>query len=130
MSASRDGMVAELKRVVVPVLRELGFNGAFPHFRREGEEGIDLLTFQFASAGGSFVVEAGKFPAEGLQVANELIPPAEVKMRHLLRRLRLGTKGESGDHWFDYEAGGYEQVAQSVVPLIRGQATRYWSRNS
>jgi hypothetical protein len=130
MSASRDGMVGELKRVVVPVLRELGFMGTFPHFRREGEDRIALLTFQFASAGGSFVVEVGKFPAKGLQMANEFIPAAEVKMRHLLRRLRLGAKGESGDHWFDYEAGDHERVALSVVPLIRGQATRYWSRAS
>ena len=36
MSQSKDEMVAELKRVAVPVLRELGFKGAFPHFRRVG----------------------------------------------------------------------------------------------
>jgi hypothetical protein len=41
-----------------------------------------------------------------------------------------GHEGESGDHWFPYEAGDYERVAQSVVPLIRGQAMRWWSRAS
>lgn len=46
-----------LKAVVVPALRLRGFMGTFPHFRRIGECGIDLLTFQFDKWGGGFVVE-------------------------------------------------------------------------
>ncbi len=54
MSASRDEMIAELKRVVVPVLRELGFRGSFPPFRRTGDTRVDLLLFQFSAM--SFVL--------------------------------------------------------------------------
>jgi hypothetical protein len=128
MSQSRDAMTAELKRVAVPVLRSLGFKGSFPHFRREKGPRIDLLTVQFSTAGGQFVVEVGKFPSQGYELNGEVIPAAEVRMRHLLRRLRLGAKGEGGDHWFSYDAGDYARVAESVVPYIRGQAERWWSR--
>lgn len=128
MSQSRDAMIAELKRVAVPVLRSLGFKGSFPHFRRETDARIDLLTFQFSMAGGQFVVEIGKFPSAGYELYGEVMPAAEVRMRHLLRRQRLGAKGESGDHWFDYDSGDYARVAATVVPYIRGQAEKWWYR--
>lgn len=127
MSQSRDEMIAELKRVAVPVLRELGFKGSFPHFRRTGETQIDLLTFQFSSAGGQFVIEIGKFPALGYELYGELIPASKVKMAHLLRRLRLGAKDESGDHWFKFDDRSLSNAAELVVPYIRGQATKWWS---
>src|SRR5258708_2075389 len=107
MSQSRDAMIAELKRVAVPALRSLGFKGTFPHFRRVTAAQIDLLTFQFSVGGGQFVIEVGKFPPEGHELYDKLIPAAEVKMMHLLRRLRLGAKDESSDHWFDYAGGDY-----------------------
>lgn len=42
-----DSMIAALKAVFVPVLRERGFKGSFPHFRRIRPDRIDLLTVQF-----------------------------------------------------------------------------------
>ncbi len=128
MSRSRDAMIAALKRVAVPVLRSLGFRGSFPHFRRVADEQIDLLTFQFSAGGGQFVVEIGKFPPGGYELYGKLIPPGEVRMAHLLRRLRLGAGDEGGDYWFDYGSGDYAGVAESVVPYIRGQAVEWWSR--
>jgi hypothetical protein len=128
VSVSRDAMIEELKRTVVPVLRDLGFRGSFPHFRRSGDKQIDLLTFQFASGGGRFVVEVGKFPADGYELAGAHLSPEKVKMRHLLRRLRLGAKGVNDDHWFDFEDGDYARAAEAVVPYVRGQAARWWSR--
>jgi hypothetical protein len=127
MSESRDEMIAELKRVIVSVLRSHGFKGSFPHFRRESGTRIDLLTFQFSTGGGEFVVEIGSFPSTGYELYGKLIPAAEVKMRHILRRLRLGAKDESSDHWFNYDNGDYAAVAASVVPYIRGQAIEWWS---
>jgi hypothetical protein len=121
-------MIEELKRTVVPVLRDLGFRGSFPHFRRAGDKQIDLLTFQFASGGGRFVVEVGKFPAAGYELGGTHLPPEKVKMRHLLRRLRLGARGVNDDHWFDFEDGDYARASEAVVPYLRGQATRWWSR--
>lgn len=109
------------------MLRSLGFKGSFPHFRRETDTRIDLLTFQFSMGGGQFVIEIGSFPPAGYELYGKLVPAAEVKMRHLLRRLRLGAKDESSDHWFNYDGGDYAGVAASVVPYIRGQAIEWWS---
>ena len=47
------------------------------------------------------------FPPEGYELYGKLIPATEVKMMHLLRRLRLGAKDESSDHWFNYDGGDY-----------------------
>jgi len=127
MSQTRDAMIAELKRVAVPVLRSLGFKGSFPHFRRETDTRIDLLTFQFSMGGGQFVIEIGSFPSAGYELYGKVVPAAEVKMRHLLRRLRLGAKDEGSDHWFSYDSDDYAGVAASVVPYIRGQAVEWWS---
>lgn len=128
MSQARNQMSAALRRVAVPVLRELGFKGSFPHFRRTGEERIDLLTFQFCQWDGQFVVEVGSFPANGIALAGKHIPPAEVRMRHLLHRLRLGASDEDNDHWFVFDGGNYDEVAATVIPYIRGQAIEWWSR--
>jgi hypothetical protein len=122
MSQSRDEMIASLKRIVVPVLRELGFKGSFPHFRREVGQRIDLLTFQFSQWGGRFVVEVGSFPAAGHVLAGRLIPPKEVRMRHLLDRHRLGSTRKRVDHWFVFDCGDYDAVAESVLAYLRRQA--------
>jgi hypothetical protein len=127
MSQSRDEMIAALKRVAIPVIREFGFKGSFPHFRRESGSRIDLLTFQFSQWGGRFVVEVGSFLASGHVLAGRVIPSGDVRMRHLLSRLRLGASNEHTDHWFDFDSGDYDTVAGSVVPYLRGQAVEWWS---
>lgn len=60
MSEARKKMNEALKEIVVPILREKGFKGSFPHFRRVSGKYLDLLTFQFSQWGGQFVVEIGK----------------------------------------------------------------------
>lgn len=126
MSISRDAMIAELKRAAVPVLRELGFSGSFPHFRRMGPERVDVLTFQFSSWGGSFIVEIGACPPQGFESCSKLIPPQKVKVMHLYRRMRLGARDEHSDHWFNFKKGDYAQVANAIVPLIRDQGEAWW----
>src|SRR5262245_34082606 len=80
MSKPRDQMIAALRDVVVPVLRDMGFSGSFPHFRRIRESQIDLLTFQFNRYGGSFVVEAACCASEGFTTHwGEHIPPQKVQ---------------------------------------------------
>lgn len=53
---SRDEMNHALKVRFVPGLRQLGFKGSLPHFRRQRESRVDLLTVQFDRHGGGFVV--------------------------------------------------------------------------
>lgn len=40
-------MDTALKQIVIPILREQGFKGSLPHFRRVNENKIALITFQF-----------------------------------------------------------------------------------
>lgn len=131
MSESRDAMVAAMKRTAVPILRELGFKGTFPQFRRVAGTRIDLLAFQFSQWGGQFVVEIGSFSSTGHVMAGtgELIPPAEVRLKHLPRHLRLGSTPDHRDHWFNFDGGDYDEVAASVLPYISGQAVEWWARS-
>ena len=66
MSDERDRMIETLKEYVVPVLRERGFKGSFPHFRRPTATAIHLLTFQFDKWGGGFTIEIAVCPPDGV----------------------------------------------------------------
>ena len=60
MSPSRKAMEQALRAVAVPAIRELGFTGSFPHFRRRGKDEVQFLMFGFHKYGGSFYVQAGR----------------------------------------------------------------------
>ena len=124
-------MLAALKRVVVPELRARGFRGSPPHFRRERDEGLDLLAIQFSRWGGEFVVELARAPATGVQLhSGELIPPAKLRTHHVMSRLRLGAASTGSDHWFKFDGAGtpseFDQVARRIVPLLETQGETYW----
>lgn len=58
-----EQMHAALNLHTIPHLRKLGFTGRYPHFRREQEGCIELLSFQRNHRGGSFTVEvSAAFP--------------------------------------------------------------------
>jgi len=79
MKELRNGLEAELKSKVVPVLREMGFKGSMPHFRRVTSSAIELLTFQFDRNGGGFVIEISRCGLEGITMHwGEKIPPNKV----------------------------------------------------
>lgn len=139
----RRSMDAALKKLVVPNLRNRGFSGAHPHFRRILSDRVDLLSFQFHKAGGSFVAEIGSCPPTGVLLSGTmLIPPekVDVSYTHAGKRLRLGSQGRFGDHWFvfgnpnylpadageDKLAAHYEEIAAAVAALIDSQAEPFW----
>jgi len=133
MSDSRNRMIAALQETVVPTLRDIGFSGSFPHFRRIRDTQIDLLTFQFNRYGGSFVVEIAFCAPGGFTThRGKHIPPNEVQARdiHPTQRLRLGSHPpDKADHWFYYEperAGVYTDTAVELLPLLRSEADRFW----
>jgi hypothetical protein len=134
MSADRAKMIAALKVHVVPILRQRGFSGSFPHFRRPTAACIHLLTFQFDRWGGGFVVEIAQCPPDGATMhSGRHIPPAKVNPQYLRNRLRLGSSAKEKDHWFRFDdqgptptAGVYDSVAQEVIPYLDGQAEDWW----
>ena len=122
---TNDRMREELNRLVVPRLRELGFVGRLPSFRRQKDaEQCEALEIQFNKYGGSFAVNLKLVePSEDFMVTRF----DELKV---LRSQRLGTRKKrmkrrfDMDHWFRFLRGfifyrqAYDQAARSFLRLI------------
>ncbi|QCR33478.1 DUF4304 domain-containing protein [Lysinibacillus sp. SGAir0095] len=133
-SNEREMMNNALKKVAVPFLREQGFKGTLPHFRRKNETNIDLITFQFDRWGGSFVVELATCSVEGVTTYwGEQILPNKVTAHDVNERFRLGAKSKDEDGiWFSFEKEKseeeFEKVAFTVVDLLKIK-DRSWITN-
>jgi len=127
-----DSMIAALKAVFVPALKERGFEGWLPHFRRIQATRIDLLTVQFNTWGGSFIIEVAKCPPEGITTAwGEFIAPNKCRAWDVpyRSRHRLGapTPGRDGV-WFRYDDGtSVEVVAQKAAGYL-SEADHWWNQ--
>jgi hypothetical protein len=130
MRDHRQTMNLELKCTVVPVLRESGFKGSFPHFRRPTSNGIDLLTFQFDRYGGGFVIEIARCPKEGITTHwGKEIPANKVTAWDVdpNERKRIQPNiGGGTDSWFRYDSDGCKQAAQQVLAKLR-EAKSWWN---
>lgn len=123
-------MDSALKAIVVPALRNLGFKGTCLHFYREKDQHIDLLSFQFRLAGGSFVVELS-FAEPGRDNVYYAKDASAIKLRasQTTKRFRLGAHNAGSDNWFSFEPKGllkrepnYQGIASEVVDLLEQQA--------
>jgi len=124
-------MVSSLKRLFVPVLRERGFRGSLPHFRRPMKERIDLLTVQFDKWGGGFVIEISNCVPDGLTTQwGQHVAPNRVRAWDVYppNRRRLGSSQPGGDgHWFRFDEGTpTHEVAQLAVSYLR-EAEQRWA---
>ena len=140
MHPVREKMETAIKSFIVPKLREMSFKGSMPHFRRIGESKTDLLTFQFNSSGGSFVVELAVCTATDIENHWRAdLTFKNVTAQDINSRQRLGSKTKSNDHWFvygkkNYETGHekiepdvvYQNIATEVTSLINSQAEQIW----
>ncbi len=134
MSESRDKMISALKQIVIPTLRDMGFRGSFPHFRREQDGQLDLLMFRFATWGGSFVVDLGYCPPSGYTSRfGKHYPPLKVRVNHLMywEQLCLGSHPpKTAERRFRYseddDMSVYTDIALEVLSLLRSQAEPYW----
>ncbi|WP_211620844.1 DUF4304 domain-containing protein [Paraburkholderia domus] len=127
---SRDEMNGALKARFVPALRQLGFKGSLPHFRRQRDNRIDLLTVQFDRHGGRFVVELSQCAVEGITTHWRKFISATTVTAHDLhpnQRHRLGSLGPNTDHWFRFDDGTSPMaVADSLCAYI-DEAERWWA---
>jgi len=127
-----------LQKLLVPRLRERGFDGSFPYFRRHGEGQIDLLSVQFDKFGGSFIIEVGQTPdTQLISYRGREIKFSDLRSFDLPteRRARLVGSRRGGEKWFSFKPRlfrsgfqRFEQAAASVVALIE-QADDWWDGN-
>lgn len=138
VSIERDKMIEALNEHVVPVLRERGFKGSFPHFRRKAATKIHLLTIQFDKHGGGFTIEIAVGPVSGLAGPNGTHhAPTEMTAwhSHPEQRLRLGGTTGKTDHWFRFDSKGiipfqdpYAKAARAALPYLDRQAEPWWNK--
>ena len=137
MNSSRDEMIKSLKDVVIPKLKELGFKGSFPYYRRITAEKINLLTFQFDKWGGGFVIEISNSNPEGYETHwGDFIKPENLTAHDLSKRKRIQNVMKSNDEsltedWFRYDkkvlfGNIYKKVCAQVLKKIP-IAEEYWS---
>jgi hypothetical protein len=126
----KEDMVFSLKELFVPALRERGFKGSLPHFRRPAKDRIDLLTIQFDKWAGGFVIEISNCALHGIVTPwGKRVPPSRVKAWDVdpPKRRRLGSPkpGEDG-HWFRFDGlTGTDKVAVQAVSHL-SEADKWW----
>ena len=130
-------MIIALKEIVVPFLREKGFSGSFPHFRRFSDNEVDLLTFQFDKWGGGFLIEISKCPSSGIVTPwGDTILAKDMRAidNHPDKRHRIipGKDGSPGS-WFRYDrqltfpfSRKYKKTARDVLSYF-DDAEEWWS---
>jgi hypothetical protein len=106
-----------LKDVFIPSLRERGFTGSYPHFRRRGAERIDYLSIQFSQSGGKFCVEIARSGPDGVTTGSFRDRPiAKLNVTYFHNRHRLGSNPPAGqsDHWYVFAPPSYGGATQGL----------------
>lgn len=120
-----------IKAIVVPFLREQGFKGSVPHFRRIKDDRINLLTFQFGLSASQFVVEISNCSPKGIARSwGEPVKPSNCTAHDMYKRLRLGSIKNKKDHWFNFDkdvlwGNIYQQKAKEIIELWQ-EAEVWW----
>jgi hypothetical protein len=130
----REKIDSAIKEIVVPFLRDQGFIGSLPHFRRIKDDRINLLTFQHSLYAEKFVVEIANCPRTGIKTSlGKVIQPNKCTAHDMGYRLRLGSEKYGSDYWFDYEKTSFfynifTKRANEIIKLW-DQAENWWTND-
>ena len=118
---NRRTMEKALLARAIPVIRERGFAGRFPHFRRPTPTKTDLMTFQFDRHGGGFVIEVAEAPSGDIvKPWGKVVPAHRVTAYDInppkRQRLQPGDD-RSLNSWFRFDG---ELSADDVVDQVLG----------
>ena len=140
MTIHRELMMKALAADFVPVLRERGFVGSFPHFRRKLDQRIDFLNVQFNRHGGRFCLNIGQTGPDGLEDPNwPELSLAATTVGHLRYRSRV-AKGFLAKQWFEFgpesddsskpakPVSFYERVAADAVRAFEKDGERWFNK--
>jgi len=98
-------MNAALQAMVIPRLRDLGFKGSLPDFRRDCGDHWDLLNFSFHRDGGALVMTLARCRPDGIDNPMGHIEARRAKVidRHPMYRKEVGHPAPvDGDDWFHF----------------------------
>ncbi len=119
---NRDIMLKALKSTVIKELKEQGFTGKYPHFKKKKEDCIELISFFTNKYGGSFTLEVSAvFPnskVTNLSDLNAQVDDNDVEVASTNQRYRLDGLF---DGWFYYRdvyrlpTGFYENIPENKV---------------
>jgi len=136
-SLEREKMNNNLNQIVIPVLRQLNFEGSFPHFRRKTSERINLLSFQFDKNGGGFVIEIanckpnGFTTSWGVEIKSNKVTAHDMSIRKRIQS-NMNTKNSLTEDWFRYDkkhlfgfGNIYKKVCKDVLSKLE-IAEDYW----
>ncbi|WP_377520238.1 DUF4304 domain-containing protein [Priestia megaterium] len=129
MSIERDNMINSLRKNVIPIMRNCGFKGSFPHFYRQLEDRVDLLMFQFSAWGGVLYIEISKCSPEGhTDVSKAFHAPNKVKIYNIdiEHRQRLG-KGLN--EMFEFNKDNTELISLAVKDALK-EAEEWWDSST
>ena len=130
----RDKMDTTIKEIVVPFLRERGFKGSYPHFRRENGVNLNLLTFQFGLSAPQFVVEISNCPSTGFTTSwGKYLKPAQCRASYMNSRLRIGSLKNNKNTWYNFEKESlfsniYKKKANEVLQNWE-EGEQWWLNN-
>ncbi|UUC44758.1 DUF4304 domain-containing protein [Flavobacterium cerinum] len=130
----RNKIDIALKEIFIPFLREKGFKGSLPHFRRQQSDRINLLTFQHSLYDTKFVVEIANCDPNGITTHwGKEIPKNKVTAHDVVYRMRLGSDKQNIDYWFDYGkeslfTDNYKKIANEIIELWN-DAEKWWEEN-
>ncbi len=136
-NSSRKEMIKYLSELVIPILREKGLKGSFPHFRRITNDKINLLTFQFDRHGGGFVIEIANCQPNGFtRPCGDMVKPTKMTAHDLFKRKRIqanmDTPNSLTEDWFRYDkqylfgfGNIYKKVCKDVLSKL-DIAEDYW----
>jgi hypothetical protein len=119
-------MRKSLKKILVPALKETGFNGKGWNFQRSSGS-LDLLSVQFWKYGGQFILEAARQPRGDFHTSwGEVVPEAQVTVAHISphKRARLEQLDTAAAFsWFTFQDFGddqsrYDALARQVIELL------------
>ena len=101
-------MIKSLNENFIPELRNRGFKGSFPHFRKIENGMTNLLTFQFDQDGGGFIIELANWNEPEFKTHwGEIIKLNKLRAHDLHERKRIYpntlTEENGKDSWFRYD---------------------------
>jgi len=147
MKDDRRKMNAALKAIVVPKIRDLGFSGSFPHFRRKRGTEHQLLMLFFSKYGGSFYIEAARQSDDEFrqtqkewEAVGKPLLETQLTVGHCGYRVRLGGPSLTSNHWFVFgpennstrerfpvSPSHYEDIANHVAAVVDSQSELFFS---